>query len=82
MVEPVAQHPDPPLQQALLVLRRVVLEVLGQVAEPARGPDRLDDLGAAGAFELGELGLELLLLGEGQMLGSLLGPGTRVPVRG
>src|SRR3954463_6316295 len=31
--EPVAQHPDPPLEQALLVLGGVVLEVLGEVAE-------------------------------------------------
>ena len=51
------------LEQALLVLRRVVLEVLGEVAEAAGGRDRLDDLLAPRALELGQLGLELRLLG-------------------
>src|SRR5512132_178008 len=41
--EAVAQHPDPPLEQSLLVLGGVILEVLGEVAEAARGLDRLDD---------------------------------------
>ena len=45
------------LEQALLVLRRVVLEVLGQVAVRARDRDRLDDRLAPRPLELGELGL-------------------------
>ncbi len=47
-VEPRAQRADPRLEQALLVLRSVVLEVLRQVAELARLLDRRDDL-ACGA---------------------------------
>ena len=41
VLEPVAQHPDPRLEQSLLVLRRVVLEVLGEIAVRPRGRDRL-----------------------------------------
>ena len=52
----VAQDRDPPLEQALLVLRRVVLEVLGEIAVTAGDGDRLDDRLPAGSFELGELG--------------------------
>ena len=62
VVEPVAEDHDPPLEQALLVLRRVVLEVLRQVAVGASGADRLDDLSALRAFELGELGGEASVL--------------------
>ena len=54
-VEPGAQRADARLEQALLVLRRVVLEVLGQVAELARLLDRRDDLGSPRTFELREL---------------------------
>ena len=66
VLEPGAQDRDLPLQQALLVLRGVVLEVLGEVAVPARGRDRLDDLLPLRALELGELGGELVapILGE------------------
>src|SRR5581483_534286 len=42
-VEPRTQRADPSLEQALLVLRRVVLEVLREVAELARLLDRGDD---------------------------------------
>ena len=54
-VEPRAQRADAGLEQPLLVLRGVVLEVLGEIAELARLLDRRDDLLAARAFELGEL---------------------------
>jgi hypothetical protein len=40
----------------------VVLEVLGEVAVPARDRDRLDDLLAPRPLQLGELGLELGVL--------------------
>ena len=50
-----AQRADARLEEALLVLRRVVLEVLREVAELARRLDRGDDGGAARALELGEL---------------------------
>ena len=46
-VDPVTQLCDPRLQQALVVLRRVVLEVLREVAEPTSGGDRLDRGGSA-----------------------------------
>ena len=59
-VEPGAQRADARLEQALLVLGGVVLEVLGEVAELARLLDRLDDLGAARALELLELGAQRL----------------------
>ena len=68
VLEPRAQDRDLALEQALLVLRRVVLEVLGEVAVPARDRDRLDDLLAARPLELGELGEELVPLGRGQVL--------------
>src|SRR3954447_7258286 len=57
VLQPVAQHPDPCLEQPLLVLRRVVFEVLGEVAVRARRGDRLYDLLPLRAFELGELRL-------------------------
>ena len=60
-VEAGAQAPDAALEHALLVLGGVVLEVLGESPKP-RGRDRLDDLGAPRALELGELGLELRFL--------------------
>ena len=49
------------LEESLLVLRRVVLEVLGEVAVCAGGRDRLDDLLPLRTLELGKLGLELLV---------------------
>ena len=52
------QDVDAPLEEPLLVLRRVVLEVLGDVAELAGALDRFDDLPPPRTFELGELGLE------------------------
>src|SRR6476660_4670304 len=55
VLEPVTQHPDPGLEQALLVLRGVVLEVLREVAVRPRGRNRLHDLLPLGALELGEL---------------------------
>jgi hypothetical protein len=64
----------------LLVLGRVVLEVLGQVAEAARGLDRLDDLDALRSLELGQLGLELCLLVLRQMF-CLLPDGLRLATR-
>jgi hypothetical protein len=54
-VEPRAQVADAGLEEALLVLRGVVLEVLRQVAEFTRLRDRLHDLLAAWAFELRQL---------------------------
>src|SRR5262249_18276189 len=41
VLEAVAQHPDPRFEQPLLVLRRVVLEVLGEVAVRPRRRDCL-----------------------------------------
>ena len=58
MIQALAQGADPRLEQSLLVLRSVVLEVLREVAELARGLDRLDRLLAPRAFQLGQLGLE------------------------
>ena len=52
VLEPVAQHPDPRLEQPLLVLRRVVLEVLGEVAVRPCRRDRLHDLLPLRALEL------------------------------
>ena len=68
MVESRPQRADARLEEALLVLRRVVLEVLGQVAELARFLDRRDDLLAARALELLELGPQRLGLLRGQPL--------------
>src|SRR5580765_2412974 len=68
VLEARAQDRDLALEQALLVLRCVVLEVLGQVAVAARDGDRLHDLLAARPLELGELGEELVPLGRGQVL--------------
>src|SRR5205085_408067 len=49
------------------------LEVLREVAEAARPRDRLDGFGAARAFELRELRLELSLLRGGQVLDLVVG---------
>src|SRR5690242_16357700 len=68
VLKPMAQHADPGLEQSLLVFRRVIFEVLGEVAVGARGRDRLDDLLALRALELGELGLELRVGGGRQQL--------------
>src|SRR5262249_10012889 len=55
VVESSTQHADPSLEQPLFVLRGVILEVLGEVAELARLLDCGDHLGAPRSFELGEL---------------------------
>ena len=73
VLEPRAEDRDPPLEQPLLVLRRVVLEVLGEVAVTARRRDRLDDRLPLRPFELRELGLELLALRVRQLLAALFG---------
>src|SRR5207247_8391017 len=80
-VEPVAENRDPPFEQSLFVLRRVVLEVLRKVAETPRSRDRLDRLRAPRAFELRELRLELRLLRRGQRLRFVAGTSLRVSVR-
>ena len=69
------QDRDPALEQALLVLRVVVGEVLGEVAEPACGRDRLDHLRPLRPLELGELGRERVSLRRGHRLGCALGHG-------
>ena len=62
VVQLVAELADPGLEQALLVLRRVVLEVLGEVAERARRRDRVDRRLALRALHVGELRLQRLAL--------------------
>ena len=57
--EPLFQLRDLVLEHRLLVLRVVVLGVLGDVAELARGPDPLGDL----APPLGAQGVQFLLEG-------------------
>ncbi len=59
MLEAVAEDADARLHQALLVLRRVVLEVLREIAMRPRGRDRLDDRLPLRPLELLELGDEL-----------------------
>ena len=73
VLDPAAQDGDPALEQALLVLCVVVGEVLGEVAEPPRGRDRLDHLGALRALELGELGCKRVALGDGHRFAGALG---------
>src|SRR5581483_2489266 len=68
VLEPGAEDRDLALEQALLVLRGVVLEVLGEVAVTAGGRDRLDDLLAPRPLELRQLGLEPGVLVLRQML--------------
>ena len=70
VIEAIAQRADTRLEQALLVLRRVVLEVLGEVTELAGRLDRLHGRLALRPFELGELGLEGGALIRGQVFGS------------
>src|SRR6476469_1678690 len=74
VLEAMTQHPDPRLEQPLLVLRRVVLEVLGEVAVRPRGRERLYDLLPPWALELGELGLQLLVGGGRQQLALFVHP--------
>jgi len=59
VVQPVPELANPRLEQALLVLRRVVLEVLGEVTERAGGLDRLDGGEPLRALEIGKLGLKV-----------------------
>ena len=77
VVEALPQLADARLEQTLLVLRRVVLEVLGQVAERARHLDRLDRRLRLRPLELGELGLQGGVLLGGQLLDSRLTHGDR-----
>src|SRR5206468_1632173 len=84
-VEPIAQHPDAALKQTLLVLRRVILEVLREIAEAAGRRDRLHGLGTPRSLELRELCLELLLLRLRQRLGLVTRHRSRLarsPLRG
>ncbi len=67
-VETRAQRADPRLEEALLVLGRVVLEILREVAELAGLGDRGDDVATPRAFELGQLGAERVGLALGQKL--------------
>ena len=78
VLEPRAQGSDARLEQALLVLRRVILEVLRQVAVLARSLDRLDDRLAARALELRELGGERLALRCRQLIDSRLAHGHSI----
>ena len=70
VIEALAQRADTRLEKPLLVLRRVVLEVLGEVAELAGRLDRLHGRLALRPLELGELGLEGGALIGGQVFGS------------
>jgi hypothetical protein len=82
VLDPVAEDRDPPLEQALLVLRVVIGEVLGQVAEAARRRDRLHQLGALGALELGQLRSQRVALGSRHRLGCALGHVLIMPAGG
>src|SRR5436190_77624 len=68
IVEARAQDRDPALEQALLVLRRVVLEVLGEVAVASRYRDRVDHRTPPRALQLRELCLELRALSSRELL--------------
>ena len=50
VMQPVLEDVDAALQETLFVLRRVILEVLGDVAELTGALDRLDDLAATRAL--------------------------------
>ena len=76
VLDSMAQDRDPPLEQALLVLGVVIREVLGEVAEAARGCDRLDELRPLRAFQLGELRGQRIALSCGHRLGCPLGHGS------
>ncbi len=65
VVEPVSQCADACFEKALLVLGRVVLEVLREVAELAGRLDRGHDGRAPRALELGELLAERFCLFRG-----------------
>src|SRR5437764_10936448 len=73
VVETRTQRPDARLEQALLVLGRVVLEVLRQVTMLSRRLDRLDDRLTPRAFKLCKLGREGGTLRLGQLVGLRLG---------
>ncbi len=78
-VEAIAKQSYSSLEQALLVLRRVVFEILGEIAEAASRCDGLNGLGTARSLQLGQLGLELFLLSNRQRLGPLARHGGSVP---
>ena len=61
VAEPLLERGDAVLEQRLLVLRVVVLRVLGDVAELARGLDPVGDLAALVVREVLDLLLELLV---------------------
>ena len=81
MVEAGAQGSDAGLEQALLVLRGVVLEVLRQVAVLARRFDCENDGCSLRPLELGELGRKGVALPRGQMVDSLLAHGRSIWAR-
>src|SRR5207245_4140414 len=60
VLEPLLEHRDAGLEVGLVVLRRVVLGVLGDVAELPRDADPLGDLAATHGGEVLDLLLELL----------------------
>src|SRR5579875_1435024 len=61
VLQPFLERRDPRLEVGLVVLRRVVLGVLGDVAELARGADPLGHLAAAHRRQVLDLLLELLV---------------------
>src|SRR5439155_3938062 len=61
VLEPLLEHRDARLEMGLLVLRRVVLGVLGDVAELARDADALRDVAALFGRQVLDLLLELLV---------------------
>ena len=77
IVEPHAQPPNARLEQALRVLRGVVLGVLRQVAVLARCLDRLNRLSSRRALEFGEFVGQRLALRRGQLVDSWLAQGPK-----
>ena len=73
LLDSAAQDRDPALEEALLVLRVVVREVLGEVAEAPGCRDRFHHLGPLWAFELGELGCERVALSDSHRFSGTLG---------
>src|SRR5439155_18854926 len=73
VLETRAEDRDPPLEQPLLVLRRVVFEVLGEITVTSGSRDRLDDGATLRPFEVRELGLELLAYCASELLPACVG---------